>query len=88
MIPSRSIASLKPEVGHHGRDDGVVAQRARLPHGQREDGQDLVAVDDGAGGVDGEAAVGVAVVGDAEVGAVLDDGGLAAARGGWSRSRR
>ena len=38
--------------------------------------------------VDREAAVGVAVVGDAEVGAVLDHGGRAAAPGGWSRSRR
>ena len=44
-----------------------------VAHGEREDGQDPVAVDVGAGRVDGEAAVGVAVVRDAEVGAVLQD---------------
>ncbi len=50
------------------------APRSRMR--QREDRHDLVAVDHRAGGVDRQAAVGVAVVGDAEVGAVLDDGGL------------
>ena len=54
----------------------------------RQDRHDLVAVDDVAVGVDGEAAVGVAVVGDAEVGAVLARRGLRAGRGASSRRRR
>ncbi len=65
----------EPEVGHHGGDDRVRAQRALLAHGERQHGEDLVAVDLGALVVHGQAAVGVAVVRDAEVGAVLDDGG-------------
>ena len=48
-----------------------MRQLARVAHGDREDRQDLVAVDGVAGGVHGEAAVGVTVVRDAEVGAVL-----------------
>ncbi len=43
---------------------------------QRADGQDPVAVDDLAVGGDRQAAVGVAVVGQAEVGTGLADGGL------------
>ena len=46
---------------------------AALVQRQRADGQDRVAVDDLAVGGDGQAAVGVAVVGDAEVGAVRAD---------------
>ncbi len=67
---------LEAEVGHHGRDDGVGAQCGTLPHRQREHGEDLVAVDLVTGVVHGQAAVGVAVVRDAEVRAVLDDRGL------------
>ena len=67
---------LEAEVGHDGRDNGVLAQGAVLPHRQGEYGEDLVPVDLGARVVDGQAAVGVTVVRDAEVGAVLDDGGL------------
>ena len=64
------------EVAHDGGDEGVVRQRALLAHRDGEDRHDLVAVDRRPGVVDGEAAVGVAVVGDPEVGALLDDGGL------------
>ena len=53
-----------------------------------EDREDLVAVDDLALVVDGQAPVGVAVEGEPDVGAVLDHGLLERARGGWSRSRR
>ena len=61
------------EVAHHGGHDRVVLQLTGLPHRQREDGQDLVAVDDLAVRVDREAAVGVAVEGEADVGTVLED---------------
>ncbi len=67
---------LEAQVGHDGRHDGVGTQRVPLPHRQRQHGEDLVAVHLRAGVVHGQAAVGVAVVGDAQVGAVLDDGGL------------
>ena len=64
------------EVAHHGGDHGVAGQGAALGHRQRQHGEDLVAVDDLPRVVDGQAAVGVAVEGDAGVGAVRDDGGL------------
>ncbi len=63
------------EVAHHRRDQRAVDEHAALGHREREDRHDLVAVDDAAEVVDGEAAVGVAVVGDAEVGAVVHDRG-------------
>ena len=50
-----------------------AVQLVRVAHREREDGHDPVAVDVAPGRVDGQAAVGVAVVRDAEVGAVLDD---------------
>ncbi len=62
---------LEAEVGHHGGHRGVAAQGAGLLHGDGEDGDDLVAVHLVAVGVGGQAAVGVAVQGDAEVGLVL-----------------
>ncbi len=67
---------LEAEVGHHGGHHRVRPQRGPLPHGQREHGEDLVAVDLLAGVVHGQAAVGVTVVRDTEVRAVLDDRGL------------
>ena len=51
-------------------------QPAGLAHRQRQDGEDLVAVDDLAAPVHREAAVGVTVQGEADVGAVLEDRGL------------
>jgi hypothetical protein len=62
------------EVAHHGRHEGVVGESPALLEGEREDRHDLVAVDVVARGVDGQAPVGVAVVGDPEVGSGLDDG--------------
>ncbi len=66
---------LEAEVRHHRADDGLLAELAGVPHREGQDGEDLVAVDLLARRVHGEAAVGVAVVRDAQVGAVLDDGG-------------
>ncbi len=62
---------LEAQVGHHGGDGGVAAQRAGLLHGDGQDRDDLVAVDLVAGRVGGQAAVGVAVQGDPEVRRVL-----------------
>ena len=60
----------EPEVGHHGDDDRVVAQRAPVAQVAGADGDDVVAVDDGPGVVDGHRAVGVTVEGQPEIGAV------------------
>ena len=65
---------VEAEVAHDGGDDGVVLQRPALVQRQRADRQDRVAVDDVAVGRDRQAAVGVAVVGDADVGTVRPDG--------------
>ncbi len=73
---------LEAQVGHDGADDGVPAQGAGLAHGQGQHGEDLVAVDLRARGVHGQAAVRVAVVGDAEVGPVFDHGLLEQAQVG------
>ncbi len=67
---------LEAQVGHHGGHDRVGPQRGLLPHGEGEHGEDLVPVHLLAGVVHGEAPVGVTVVRDAEVGPVLEDGGL------------
>ena len=56
---------VEAEVRHHGDGDEVDAEV------EREDGEDLVAVDDVAFAVDGEHAVAVAVEGDAEVEAAV-----------------
>ncbi len=61
------------EVAHDGRDERALREQAATGHREREDGHDLVAVDDGARVVDREAAVGVAVVRDADGGAVRED---------------
>ena len=85
--PSR-IACTKPRLLITVATTVSFLQPARLAHREREDRQDLVAVDDPARVVDGEAAVGVAVEGDADVGAVLEHRRSQRVRGGWSRSRR
>ena len=64
---------VEAEVAHHGGHHGVLGQRERSFSATGTDGQDLVAVHHRAGGVDGQAPVGVAVQRDAEVGAVLED---------------
>ena len=61
------------EVGHHGDGDGVPGQASPLGQVEGEEGEQHVAVDDGAGVVDRDHPVGVAVEGQAEVGLVLDD---------------
>ena len=71
-------AQVQTQVTHHRRDERVVLEFPGLGHPEREDRHDLVAPDDGAGGVDSEAAVGVAVVGEPERRAVLDDCALQA----------
>ena len=63
----------QPEVAHDGGDQGVVVQLALLLEIQCQDRHDVVAVHDGTGRVHGQAAVGVAVQCDTQVGAVLDN---------------
>ena len=64
------------EVAHHGGHDRVLDEPALVAQREGEHGEQLVAVDDGALVVDREAAVGVAVEGEADVGAVLQHRGL------------
>ena len=61
------------EVGHDRNDSGVAVQTALVLHRHRQQGDDLVAVKLLPLLVAGEAAVGVAVKGDAAVKAALDD---------------
>ena len=63
---------LEPEVAHHGGDQGVAGEVSALLETQGHDCHDLVAIDNFAGVIDGEAAVCVAIVCDAEVGVVLE----------------
>lgn len=65
---------MEADIGHDCRDDRVVGQLAILHHVHRAHDEDVVAVDDLAFLVDAEAAVRIAVVRDAEVRAVLEDG--------------
>ena len=71
----RLHAEPEAEVRHHGHHHGAVAQQPGGVAVDGEDADDVVAVDEPAGVVDGEQPVGVAVEGQPEVGAVLDDGG-------------
>ena len=70
---------VKPKIAHDGRDQGVFSQQpSRLViHG--EHGHGGVAVDDAAEFVDEDEAIGVAVEGDADVGAVFANEGRAVA---------
>ncbi len=65
--------TMKTEVAHDGRDERVVLEVTAFLHRDGDDGHDLVAVDDVALRIDREAAVGVSVVGDADVGAFAHD---------------
>ena len=66
----------EPQVGHHGDDHGVARQHAPLVAVEGEDGDQVVAVDQLAPVIDHQHPVGVAVEGDAQVGAPLDHVGL------------
>ena len=67
------MAMRNPSLDMTVDTTGVGHQAARRVQLQGEHGEDLVPVDHVAGGVHGEAAVGVAVVGDAGVGILGDD---------------
>ena len=62
----------QPQVAHDRGDQDVAAGQAGLFTGQGQQPQHLIAGQDGPGGIDDDAAVGVAVVRDPEVGPVLD----------------
>ena len=58
-------------VAHDGGDERLLGERALRDHVQRGDGHDVVAVQKAAGLVAEDDAVGIAIVRDAEVGAVF-----------------
>ena len=64
---------LESEIGHHRCHDRVVRELARVTHALGEDREDVIAVDHVAEAIDREAAIGIAVVRDARIGAVLLD---------------
>ena len=78
---------VEAEVGHHGDDDAAaqLAARGHAAGGQRDQ---LVAVVDAAAAVDREHAVAVAVEGEAELGAGLDDPARQQLHVGGADSRR
>ena len=71
--PGAAHRQLEAQVAHHRGHDSVLRELALVAHGQREDRHDLVTVDDVALGIHRQAAVGVSVMGDPHVVAVLDD---------------
>ena len=74
---------MEPQVAHHRAHDGPAREKALVPHVPAADSHGLVPVDDLPPFVDHEAAVRVAVEGDAQV--VLprgDHGGQALQIGG------
>ena len=71
-MPAAPHREVQAEVAHHRGDQGVRRELAGVAHGQREHAMISSPSTIRAVGVDGQAAVGVAVVGDAEVGAVRE----------------
>jgi hypothetical protein len=69
---------IEAEVGHDGGDEGVVVEAIPLEEVDSEDGEDFVAIEEVAIFIAEEDAVGIAVVGEADVGLVffggLDEG--------------
>ena len=65
---------LEPAVGQDRHDEAAAVERVPLEALEREDAEDLVAVDEPARAVDRHAPVRVAVEREPDVGAVLDDG--------------
>ena len=87
-MPADAHRQVQSEVAHHRGHQGVGRELAGVAHGQREHHHDRVAVDRPAARVDGQAAVGVAVVGQAEVGAVREHRLLQQRPCAWTRTRR
>ena len=87
-MPAFSHGQMKSEVAHHRGDDRVLSQLPGRLQRQRADREDLVTVDDLAVRIDGKAAVGIAVVGNAQIGALGHDVLGQLRRCGLSRRRR
>jgi len=64
---------MKSEVTHDRGDNRILSQLAARLQRQRAHREDLVTVDDLAVCIDGKAAIGIAVVGNAQVGALGHD---------------
>ena len=71
LQPEAAEIALEAEIGHDGGDDAGLRQAPVLAPGARDDGHELVAVDELPLLVDDEDAVGVAVERDADIGAEL-----------------
>ena len=67
---------MQAQVAHDGGHQGVGRQLAGFLHGHRQHHHDGVAVDDLTRGIHCQAAIGVTVMGQPEIGAMSDDGGL------------
>ncbi len=73
--PSVAHRKTESEVGHHRDDDGVVTQFSTGAQIVGDDADDVVAVDDLAGVIDGDQPIGITVERDADICAVLDHSG-------------
>ena len=69
--PGVAHRQAETEIGHHRHDDGVVAKLTLGEQIRGDDRDDVIAVDDRPGVIDGDQAVGVTVECHADVGAVL-----------------
>ena len=69
--PGVAHRQVETEIGHHRHDDGVVAKLTLGEQIRSDDGDDVIAVDDRPGVIDGDQAVCVTVECHADVGAVL-----------------
>ena len=63
--------SLKPKVGHHGRDHGIALEVAAALQAERDQRHELIAVDHLPLLIDNDQAIGVAIEREADVRAVL-----------------
>ena len=71
-MPWSRMPMPEAEVGHHGGDDRVLGEPAVVAPVDGGDGDDLVAVDEPAVGIDRQHPVGVTIEGEPGVGTALD----------------
>ncbi len=74
LHPSGLHRLMEAEVRHHRDHNGPAGEQAPARQVGREKGEQTVAVDNVAAGIDGDHPVGVAVEGQAQVSALRDNG--------------